>query len=105
SSRYVAFLDDDNEWEPDHMERAAGALTAPGRPKAVYPSPRRLRTDGTGRGDGSVPWRRRDDAEVRRLAAELGRRPSALVARVIPTYRRPEGLRRAVATALAQTVR
>ncbi|MDH6123743.1 glycosyltransferase family A protein [Kitasatospora sp. GP82] len=53
----------------------------------------------------AVGLRRREDAEVRRLAAVLGRRPSALVATVVPTYRRPEGLRRAVATALAQTVR
>ncbi|MGK4579965.1 glycosyltransferase family 2 protein [Kitasatospora sp. HPMI-4] len=53
----------------------------------------------------AVGLRRREDAEVRRLAAELGRRPSALVATVIPTYRRPEGLRRAVESALAQTLR
>jgi hypothetical protein len=33
SSQYVAFLDDDNEWEPRHLEVALNALsTAPGRP-------------------------------------------------------------------------
>ncbi|GAA2150950.1 hypothetical protein GCM10009760_45810 [Kitasatospora kazusensis] len=52
----------------------------------------------------AVGLRRREDAEVRRLAAALGPRPTALVATVIPTFRRPEGLRRAVAAALAQTV-
>ncbi|WP_441246867.1 glycosyltransferase family 2 protein [Kitasatospora sp. McL0602] len=53
----------------------------------------------------AVGLRRQEDAEVRRLAAGLGPRPATLVATVIPTYRRPEGLRRAVASALAQTVR
>ncbi|WP_231591453.1 glycosyltransferase [Saccharothrix sp. ST-888] len=35
SSRYVAFLDDDNEWEPDHLGPAVGALRAPGGPDAA----------------------------------------------------------------------
>ncbi|MFC4031158.1 glycosyltransferase family 2 protein [Streptomyces polygonati] len=48
--------------------------------------------------------RRREDAEVRRLAATLAQPPTALVATVIATHRRPEALRAAVASALAQTV-
>lgn len=43
-------------------------------------------------------------AETERLLAQLGTRPSALVATVIPTYRRPELLARAVRSALDQTV-
>ncbi|MCV7319858.1 hypothetical protein AWB99_02080 [Mycolicibacterium confluentis] len=44
------------------------------------------------------------DSEVRRLRQELGgRRVVAEILVVIPTYRRPEGVKRAVASALAQT--
>ncbi|MEV4196467.1 glycosyltransferase family A protein, partial [Streptomyces toxytricini] len=49
--------------------------------------------------------RRLEDAETARLAALLGRPPAALVATVIATHRRPEALRAAVRSALAQTVR
>lgn len=51
-----------------------------------------------------VPGLRRfEDAEVRRLGADLGR-PTALVVTVIPTFRRPRQLHGAVASALAQTI-
>ncbi len=54
----------------------------------------------------SVPrYRRFETAEVHRLRAEVGELPSALVATVVPTYRRPEMLLAAVRSALAQTVR
>jgi glycosyltransferase involved in cell wall biosynthesis len=45
-------------------------------------------------------------SEVRRLLPTMpgGVRPSALVATVVLTYKRPEGLRRAVESVLAQTV-
>lgn len=56
----------------------------------------------------AIPLRRFEDAEVKRLsarlAAEHGGLPQALVATVVATHRRPEELRRAVASALAQSV-
>lgn len=36
-SRYVAFLDDDNLWEPDHLERALAVLDSPAAPTASTP--------------------------------------------------------------------
>ncbi|WP_236651992.1 glycosyltransferase family 2 protein [Streptacidiphilus neutrinimicus] len=53
---------------------------------------------------GSIPLRRFEDAEVRRLSAQLRRLPEGRVATVIATHRRPEQLRAAVASALAQSV-
>lgn len=53
----------------------------------------------------AVRLRRIEDAETRRLAATLPAPPSALVATVIATHRRPEALRAAVRSALDQTVR
>jgi glycosyltransferase involved in cell wall biosynthesis len=58
-SRFVAFLDDDNVWEPDHLERALGALTAEGGPDAVYTALRRVLPDGTEKDVLSVPFDRR----------------------------------------------
>jgi Glycosyl transferase family 2 len=57
------------------------------------------------RGYASRSIKRFEDAEVARLAAELGQLPVARVATVITTYRRPELLRRAVESVLAQTMR
>lgn len=48
--------------------------------------------------------RRFESAEVTRLATQIGPLAPSLVAVVLPTYRRPELLREAVASALAQTV-
>lgn len=48
-STYVAFLDDDNEWEPNHLEVALGVLeTGPAseRPDLVYTALRRSFPDG-----------------------------------------------------------
>ncbi|KJY21475.1 MULTISPECIES: glycosyltransferase family 2 protein [Streptomyces] len=58
-SRYVAFLDDDNLWEPDHLEQALTALDAAGGPDAVYTALRRVLPDGTERDVLSVPFDRR----------------------------------------------
>ncbi|MDH6576157.1 glycosyltransferase family A protein [Kitasatospora sp. MAP5-34] len=63
SSRYVAFLDDDNEWEPDHLAVALAALQAPGGPDAVYTALRRIRPDGSDMDVLSVPFDRRHAAE------------------------------------------
>ncbi|MEU1055506.1 glycosyltransferase family 2 protein [Streptomyces sp. NPDC005876] len=61
-SRYVAFLDDDNLWEPDHLERALAVLRSPGGPDGVYTALRRVLPDGTERDVLSVPYDRRRSA-------------------------------------------
>ncbi|MFC1419621.1 glycosyltransferase family 2 protein [Streptacidiphilus cavernicola] len=61
-SRYTAFLDDDNLWEPDHLARALAALRAPGGPDGVYTALRRVRADGTEQDVLSVPFSRRRSA-------------------------------------------
>ncbi|MER6072929.1 glycosyltransferase family 2 protein [Streptomyces sp. NPDC001817] len=58
-SRYVAFLDDDNLWDPDHLERALEVLESPGGPDGVYTALRRVLPDGTERDILSVPFDRR----------------------------------------------
>ncbi|MFC9278387.1 glycosyltransferase family 2 protein [Streptomyces collinus] len=58
-SRYVAFLDDDNLWEPDHLERALAVLDSPQGPDGVYTALRRVLPDGTERDVLSVPFDRR----------------------------------------------
>ncbi|NUR41317.1 MAG: glycosyltransferase family 2 protein, partial [Streptomyces sp.] len=61
-SRYVAFLDDDNLWEPDHLERALAVLDAPDGPDAVYTALRRVLPDGSEKDILSVPYDRRRSA-------------------------------------------
>jgi len=64
-SRFVAFLDDDNVWEPDHLSTALAVLQAPGGPDAVYTAVRRVLPDGTEHDVLSVPWdRRRNSREA-----------------------------------------
>lgn len=58
-SRYVAFLDDDNLWETDHLERALAVLEAPQGPDGVYTALRRVLPDGTEHDILSVPFDRR----------------------------------------------
>lgn len=79
-SRYVAFLDDDNEWEPDHLERALAVLEAPGGPDGVYTALRRVLPDGSERDVLSVPFDRRRAARESFLDtnAFVGRRNGAL---------------------------
>jgi glycosyltransferase involved in cell wall biosynthesis len=60
-SRYVAFLDDDNTWRPDHLAVALERLRSdpPGdRPDAVYTALRRITPDGRERDILSVPFDR-----------------------------------------------
>ncbi|MDQ0597206.1 hypothetical protein QF037_001551 [Streptomyces canus] len=61
-SRYVAFLDDDNLWEPDHLERALAVLDSPAGPDGVYTALRRVLPDGTENDVLSVPYDRRHAA-------------------------------------------
>jgi GT2 family glycosyltransferase len=53
-------------------------------------------------GRRGAAFTRFEDAEVARLAAELGATPSARIACVIPTYKRPEGVVASVNSILAQ---
>ncbi|WP_418154733.1 glycosyltransferase family 2 protein [Actinoalloteichus caeruleus] len=46
-SPFVAFLDDDNTWRPDHLERALRALREEPGPGLAYTAVRRLRADGS----------------------------------------------------------
>jgi glycosyltransferase involved in cell wall biosynthesis len=46
-SRFVAFLDDDNRWRPDHLETTLSRLVASDGPDAVYTAMRRVLPDGT----------------------------------------------------------
>lgn len=76
-SRYVAFLDDDNEWEPDHLQHALAALQGerevevarpPRRERApdlVYTALDRRFPDGTALDVLSVPFDRRAFADGR----------------------------------------
>jgi glycosyltransferase involved in cell wall biosynthesis len=58
-SRFVAFLDDDNLWEPDHLERTLAVLQSPDGPDGVYTALRRVLPDGTEKDVLSVPYDRR----------------------------------------------
>ena len=63
-SPYVAFLDDDNTWRPDHLSVCLAALD---RADLVYTAVRRLRPDGTTLDVLSTPFDRvtlRDDCYV-----------------------------------------
>ncbi|GIF05162.1 glycosyltransferase family 2 protein [Actinoplanes siamensis] len=59
-SDYVAFLDDDNTWDPHHLATALSRLEEPdNRPDAVYTAMRRVMPDGTVRDVLSVPFDRK----------------------------------------------
>lgn len=82
-SRFVAFLDDDNTWEPDHLELALAALEVGRgpRPDGVYTALRRVRPDGSELDVLSVPF---DRGRARREAfldtnAFVARRDSTLL--------------------------
>ena len=66
-SPFVAFLDDDNEWEPDHLDTALAALDAGSareRPDLVYTALRRTFPDGRPLDVLSVPFDRRSLARA-----------------------------------------
>lgn len=70
-SPFVAFLDDDNTWRPDHLSRCLAALTddtsGTGRADLVYSAVRRVRPDGSTLDVLSTPFDRRalaDDCYV-----------------------------------------
>lgn len=62
-SLFVAFLDDDNLWRPNHLEVALARLRAAGepsrRPDAVYTAMRRITPDGQEVDRVSVPFDRK----------------------------------------------
>jgi glycosyltransferase involved in cell wall biosynthesis len=95
SSTYVSFLDDDNQWEPEHLQVALAALEAgpPGeRPGLVYTALRRSFPDGRLMDVLSTPFDRR------RLAREGFVDTNSLVIRRFPDLhfsriRRPPGVR------------
>ena len=74
-SRFVAFLDDDNEWRPDHLKHAIAALEGEcevqvehpprraGVPDVVYTALDRRLPDGTSLGVLSVPFDRQAFAD------------------------------------------
>jgi hypothetical protein len=55
-SQYLAFLDDDNTWEPDHLATALAALEADPQLDGVYTALRRLLPDGTNHDIVSEPF-------------------------------------------------
>jgi glycosyltransferase involved in cell wall biosynthesis len=77
-SVFVAFLDDDNTWRPDHLEVALARLRPQVGigPDAVYTALRRLEPTGRQRDVLSVPFNRRDAADQCFLdsSAFVGRR-------------------------------
>ena len=62
SSRFVAFLDDDNEWEPNHLRTAIDELDRGA--DLVYTAVTQRRSDGTLIGVLSTPFDRRLLADV-----------------------------------------
>jgi glycosyltransferase involved in cell wall biosynthesis len=58
-SPYVAFLDDDNLWHPQHLQTALERLEADDRPDGVYTAMRRILPDGTQHDVLSVPFDRK----------------------------------------------
>lgn len=62
-SRYLAFLDDDNTWEPEHLAVALAALEADPGLAGVYTALRRVLPDGTGHDVLSEPFDRRTARE------------------------------------------
>jgi glycosyltransferase involved in cell wall biosynthesis len=62
-SEFIAFLDDDNIWTPDHVATAVAALLDDPTLAAVYTSVRRLRPDGSEMDVLGEPFNRRKLSE------------------------------------------
>ncbi|MGH6655108.1 MAG: glycosyltransferase family 2 protein [Actinocrinis sp.] len=84
-SPFVAFLDDDNSWEPEHLATALAALEARPSTRAyrldgIYTAMRRVTADGREMDVLSVPYDRRLAREKAFLDANafVGRRSRAL---------------------------
>jgi len=81
-SRYVAFLDDDNTWEPNHLKTALGVLDEESKRElqGVYTAMRRVFPDGRELDILSVPYDRHAAREDGFLDANafVGRRSRAL---------------------------
>lgn len=81
-SHYVAFLDDDNTWEPNHLETALGVLSKESKRdlQGVYTAMRRVFPDGRELDILSVPYDRHAAREDGFLDANafVGRRSRAL---------------------------
>lgn len=86
-SDFVAFLDDDNVWQPNHLEVALAALEGTGRsaeagraPDAIYTAMSRVTEDGHERDVLSVPFDRRAASNASFLDSNpfVARRTSAL---------------------------
>jgi glycosyltransferase involved in cell wall biosynthesis len=79
-SDFVAFLDDDNTWEPDHLETALNALREGDRLDGVYTAMRRVFPDGREKDILSVPYDRQEARNSAFLDANpfVARRSAAL---------------------------
>jgi hypothetical protein len=83
-SRYIAFLDDDNTWRPDHLENALAALGSGA--DLVYSAVERRRADGTVLDVLSEPFDRKTFADadpyVDANSIVLRREPTVLFSRL-----------------------
>jgi glycosyltransferase involved in cell wall biosynthesis len=68
ASRWIAFLDDDNEWEPGHLQSLVECALA-SRVRAAHSHVSVLNEDGTPYLEPAWPWAR-GEAEARRLYRE-----------------------------------
>lgn len=87
-STYIAFLDDDNTWEPTHLKTALAAMAATAAnapPDLVYTAIRRLRGDGTQMDILSQPFDRRllaDQSFVDMNSFVIRRDPGVVFSRI-----------------------
>lgn len=83
-SKFIAFLDDDNEWTPNHLEVSLAAHT--GGADLTYTALQRVRPDGTPYGDAlSWPFHRQrllNEKSVDASTIVVSRGPGVLFSRV-----------------------
>jgi hypothetical protein len=83
TSEYLAFLDDDNEWRPDHLSRSLRAHARGA--ELTYTALERVRADGTPIDVFSVPFDRRvvrNEAFADTSAVVVRRHPAVLFSRL-----------------------